>query len=121
MRSLRGLVAILRSMWADSSWIYDIVVRGNLEVLRKGWRMTDCTTEGCDNVARVIVRRPTLEIPIGLDGVVTLNEISVSVRKGDRVTVPGTEREVCEDCKDFMIAVFGWQLAGLTQRLESVV
>ncbi len=109
------LVSILRSMWADSSWVYDIVVRGNLEALRKGSNMTECTTEGCGNEARVTVRRPTRKVLIAHDEILMLNGISVPVRAGEMVTVQGDNRLVCEECSDFLIAVGGFD------RLRSVV
>ncbi len=103
------LVAILRLLWVATADLYDIVSSGNLEALRKGSNMTECTTEGCGDEARVTVRRKTSKIPVAQDGVVILNGISVPVRKGETLMIPGDDRRVCKDCGNFMIAVCGYE------------
>ena len=77
--------------------------------------MTECTTEGCGDEARVTVRRKTSKIPVAQDGVVILNGISVPVRKGETLMIPGDDRRVCKDCGNFMIAVCGYELGGPRQ------
>ena len=111
------LVTFLRSLRVVLADLYDIVSSGNLEALRKGTNMQLCTTEGCGQIAQLTVRREALEIPIDQDAVINLSGISVPVRAGETVTFPRDDRLVCEDCRDFLIALCGYKVV----RVRSVI
>ena len=69
-----------------------------------------CTVEGCGELVRLTVERPEVEWTIHQDQIIKLNEISVRVKKGDTVTIPGQQQEVCADCGSEMEARWGYRM-----------
>ncbi len=113
-------MTFLRSVWVVTAELYRTVMSGNLTALRKGWNMSDCATEGCDQLAQLTIQRPAFEWTIREDQIIKLNEIQVAVKKGDTVTFPGEHRKVCTDCGSEMKYLGGWEILSDIDRLALV-